>query len=211
MDASTLSLWKECQRQVVFLEDWVPGYGITIMSRQEWRARSTGPLSCPLSYMVRKVALYTSQVHKLHAFMMRHLREIMKITWKDKVTNKEILERANLPSMEDLLIRKNIVGRTCHENALWEITKANLFSQLPADERAIGRPRHRYKDIDKRNLKQRQINTKTWITTANQRSVWRTSVKWNWRWSLSLRDRQLLLILLWWIHTRYTTNTEYLV
>ena len=45
---------------------------------------------------------------KLHAFMMRHLRSIMKITWMDKVTNKEILERTGLPSMDDLLIRKNL-------------------------------------------------------------------------------------------------------
>ena len=61
-----------------------------------------------LLYGAESWTLYTSQVHKLHAFMMRRLRAIMKITWKDKVTNKEILERANLPSMEDLLIRKNL-------------------------------------------------------------------------------------------------------
>ena len=30
------------------------------------------------------------------------------ITWMDKMTNKEILERTGLPSMEDLLIRKNL-------------------------------------------------------------------------------------------------------
>ena len=43
----------------------------------------------------------------LVAFMVRHLRSIMRITWMDKVTNKEILERTGLPSMEDL-IRKNL-------------------------------------------------------------------------------------------------------
>ena len=52
--------------------------------------------------------VYRRQLKKLHAFMMRHLRSIMRITWKDKVTNKEILERRGLPSMEDLLIRKNL-------------------------------------------------------------------------------------------------------
>ena len=131
-----------------------------------------------LLYGAESWTLYTSQVHKLHAFMMRHLRAIMKITWKDKVTNKEILERANLPSMEDLLIKKNLwwaghVMRMSSER----LPKQILFSQLPAGERAIGRPRLRYKDTVKRNLKQRQINTKTWTTTANQRSVWRTAVK----------------------------------
>jgi len=45
---------------------------------------------------------------KLHASMMRHLCSIMRITWMDKVTNKEILERTGLPSMEDLQIRNNL-------------------------------------------------------------------------------------------------------
>ena len=40
--------------------------------------------------------------------MMRHLRSIMRITWMDELTNKDILERTGLPSMEDLLIRKNL-------------------------------------------------------------------------------------------------------
>ena len=54
--------------------------------------------------------VWRRQVKKLHAFTMRHLRSIMKITWMDKVTNKEILERTGLPSMKDLLIGKNISG-----------------------------------------------------------------------------------------------------
>ncbi|KAK2157733.1 hypothetical protein NP493_1856g00013 [Ridgeia piscesae] len=65
------------------------------------KARHTVQLCCPPSY---------SEVEKLHAFMMRHLRSIMRITWMDKVTNKDIFERTGLPSMEDLLIR-NISGR----------------------------------------------------------------------------------------------------
>ena len=51
---------------------------------------------------------YQRQVNKLHAFLMRHLRSIMRIIWMDTVTNMDILERTGLPSMEDLLIRKNL-------------------------------------------------------------------------------------------------------
>ena len=36
------------------------------------------------------------------------MRSIIRITWMEKVTNKEILERTGLPYMEDLPIRKNI-------------------------------------------------------------------------------------------------------
>ena len=61
-----------------------------------------------LLYGAEAWTVYRRQVKQLHAFMMRHLRSIMRITWMDKVTNKEILERTGLPYMEDLLIRKNL-------------------------------------------------------------------------------------------------------
>ena len=61
-----------------------------------------------LLYGTEAWTVYRRQVKKLHAFMMRHLRSIMRITWMDKVTNKNILERTGLPSMKDLLIRKNL-------------------------------------------------------------------------------------------------------
>ena len=61
-----------------------------------------------LLYGAEAWTVYKRQVKKLHVFMMRHLRSIMRITWMDKVTNKDILERTGLPSMEDLLIRKTL-------------------------------------------------------------------------------------------------------
>ena len=61
-----------------------------------------------LLYGAEAWTVYRRQVKKLHAFMILHLRSIMKITWMDKVTRKDILERTGLPSMEDLLIRKNL-------------------------------------------------------------------------------------------------------
>jgi hypothetical protein len=131
-----------------------------------------------LLYGAESWTLYRSQVKKLHAFMMRHLRSIMKVTWKDMVTNKVILEKANLPSMQDLLIRKTLrwtghIIRMPSER----LPKQILFSQLPIGERKIGRPRLRYKDTIKRNLKQREINIKTWTTLAIQRADWRSAVK----------------------------------
>ena len=61
-----------------------------------------------LLYGAEAWTVYRRQVKILHAFMLRHLRSIMRINWMDKVTNKEILERTGLPSMEDFLIRTNL-------------------------------------------------------------------------------------------------------
>lgn len=131
-----------------------------------------------LLYGAESWTLYRSQVKKLHAFMMRHLRAIMRITWQQRVTNKEVLERANLPSMEDLLIRKNLrwTGHILRMSSE-RMPKQLLFSQLPSGERKRGRPRLRYKDTIKRNLKRRNIDIKSWKAVAGQRAVWRTAVK----------------------------------
>ncbi len=130
-----------------------------------------------LLYGAESWTVYRRHVKKLHAFMMRHLRSILKITWKDKVTNKEILDRTGLPSMEDLLIRKNLRW-TGHLMRMPpnRLPKQILFSQLPVGQRKRGRPRLRYKDTIKRNLKQRNIKLESWAKLSLQRSEWRTAV-----------------------------------
>ena len=121
--------------------------------------------------------VYRRQVKKLHAFMMRHLRSIMRITWMDKVTNKEILERTGLPSMEDLLIRKNLQW-TGH--LMWmspdRLLKQVLYSQLSSGQRKRGRPRLRFKDTIKRNMKLRDIKIDSWTSLSQQIDKWRASV-----------------------------------
>ena len=49
-----------------------------------------------LLYGAETWTVYRRHVKKLHAFMMRHLRSIMKIRWQDKVTNIKVLVRAGL-------------------------------------------------------------------------------------------------------------------
>ena len=58
----------------------------------------------------------------------------------DKVTNKEILERTGLPSMEDLLIRKNLQW-TGHLMRMSpdKLPKQIIYSQLSSGHRKRGR------------------------------------------------------------------------
>ncbi|KAK2189379.1 hypothetical protein NP493_108g04058 [Ridgeia piscesae] len=87
-------------------------------------------------------------------FMLRHLRSNMRIPWMDKVTNKDILERTGLPSMEDLLIRQNLqwTGYLMRMSSD-RLPKQILYSQLSFGHRKRGHPRLRFKDTMKRNLK----------------------------------------------------------
>ncbi|KAK2187836.1 hypothetical protein NP493_153g07014 [Ridgeia piscesae] len=123
-----------------------------------------------LLYGAEAWTVYKRQMNKLHAFMMRHLRSIMKITWMDKLTNKEVLERTRLPSMEDLLIRKNLrwTGNLIRMSPD-RLPKQVLYSQLSSGHRKRGRPRLRFKDTIKRNLKLRDIKTDTWTSLSQQR------------------------------------------
>ena len=129
-----------------------------------------------LLYGAEAWTVYRREVKKLHAFMMRHLRSIMRITWM--VTNKEILERTGLPSMEDLLIRKNLRW-TGHLRRMSpdRLPKQVLYSQLSSGHRKRGRPRLRFKDTIKRNLKMRYIKIESWTSLSQQRDKWRATFK----------------------------------
>jgi len=131
-----------------------------------------------LLYGAETWTVYRSQVQKLHAYMMRHLRQIMGIVWQDKITNAEVLQRADLPSMEDILIVKGLrwLGHV-HRMDKDRLPRQLLYSQLSMGKRNQGRPRLRFKDVAKRNLKRRDINLGTWQTTAQTRSSWRSVIQ----------------------------------
>ena len=131
-----------------------------------------------LLYGAEAWTVYIHQMNKLHASMMRHLRSIMRITWMDKVTNNDILERTGLPSMEELLIRKNLRW-TGH--LMWmspdRLPKQILNFQLSSDHRKRGCPRLRFNDNNKRNLKLRDIKADSWTSLSQQIDKLRSIVK----------------------------------
>ena len=112
------------------------------------------------------------------------------VTWMYKMTNKEILERIGPPSMEDLLIRKNLrwTGHLMRMSPD-RLPKQILYYQLSSGHRKRGRPRLRFKDTIKKNLKLRYIKTDSWTSLSQQRDKWRAVVKLC-KQSLSQRDQQ---------------------
>ena len=96
----------------------------------------------------------------------------------DKVTSKDILERTGLPSMEDLLIRKNIRW-TGHLMKMSpdRLPKQILYSQLSSGHRNRGRHRLRFNDTMKRNLKLRDIKADSWTSLSQQRDKWTAIIK----------------------------------
>ena len=128
-----------------------------------------------LLYGAETWTIYRFQVKKLHAFMIRHIRQIMNISWRDRITNVEILKRAGLPSMADMLITKGLrwIGHV-HRMGRERLPRHLPYWQLEMEQRNQGRPRLRFKDVTKRNMKWRDIKTQDWQSKALERQSWRT-------------------------------------
>ena len=131
-----------------------------------------------LLYGAETWPIYRVQVKKLQAYVMRQLRSIMGISWRDRVTNIEVLEKAGLPSLENLLINMNLrwlghVERMHHQRLPRQI----LYSQLSEGKRNQGRPRLRFKDTVKRNMKKLSMDINSWQSQAKDRTAWRSAIK----------------------------------
>ena len=104
--------------------------------------------------------------------MMRHLREIMNISWKDKISNKVILEKTGPPPMADILIQINLrwLGYVDRMD-FTRIPRQLFYSQL--------RDGKRFKDIvkKKKNLKRKIILVNSWKQRAKDRTTWRNLIK----------------------------------
>ena len=114
-----------------------------------------------LLYGAESWTVYRDTSHKLHSYMMRHLRYILKIRWWQHISNHKILEMTGLPGMYDI-IRQRILRWTGHVCRMGDdrLPKQILFSNSEKELANIGRPSLRYKDTIKRSLRDLDIHCK---------------------------------------------------
>ena len=121
---------------------------------------------------------YARQERRLNTFHLRCLRRIMGISWQERTPNKDVLERANIQSMYALLSQRRLrwLGhvRRMEDGRL---PKDLLYSELTTGSRPVGRPRLRYKDVCKRDMRSTDINPDTWEAAAADRRNWRYEVR----------------------------------
>ena len=117
---------------------------------------------------------YRRQIKTLDAFHLRKLRSICKISWKDKVTNHEVLSRCQISGIEAFLQKSQLrwTGHTIRmENS--RLPKILLYGQIGNAPRPEGRPLLRYKDKIKANLSSLKVPLTNWEQLAQNRSEWR--------------------------------------
>ena len=116
-------------------------------------------------------------IRRLEVFHQRSLRQIMNIKWWHRVTNTEVLERANCSSIESMIRRSRLrwLGHVSRmDNS--RIPKQLLFGELKLGKCNRGRPRKRWKDCIKEDLRAFQIDLKTWYKVAQDRCLWRRAL-----------------------------------
>ena len=117
---------------------------------------------------------YSVQERRLNSVYQRHLRTIMNVTWKDHVSNHDILVKGKIPSLHALISQKHLpwLGHVTRMEDC-RIPKDMLYSELCLGTRSTGRPALRFKDVCKWDMKACDIDTSFWETAAHNRTNWR--------------------------------------
>ena len=112
---------------------------------------------------------------QLNAFHMRCLRTLLRVTWRDRVPDNEVLQRAKMESIHAILMHSQLrwAGHS-HRMDDFRLLKRLLYGELSTGKRSLGRPKLRYKDTLKASLKQRGIPYTIWEETAEDRPTWRS-------------------------------------
>ena len=115
--------------------------------------------------------------NKLNAFHLRSLRRILGITWTDHISNEAVHSRTGVPSIQALLSNRRLTWLG-HVKRMDDsrLPKLLLFGQLATGTRAGGRPRLRFIDSCKRDMKLCGININSWESLASNRSEWRAAI-----------------------------------
>ena len=101
------------------------------------------------------------QVQLLERFHQRFLRSIMDINWQDYMINIEILKLAKLPSIEALLLTRQLrwAGHLSHMDDT-RMPKAVFYGELRQGKRDTGAPRKRFSEQLKQQLSAASIQEK---------------------------------------------------
>ena len=128
-----------------------------------------------LTYGCETWTPYRKHIKMLDAFHLRKLRSICNISWKDRITNHEVLSRCQISGIESFLVKSQLRW-TGHVIRMEDhrLPKIMLYGQIANATRPEGRPLLRYKDKLKENIDCLKIPKPDWEQVALQRTDWRS-------------------------------------
>ena len=119
---------------------------------------------------------------------MRSLRSILKIKWQDRVTNLMVLDRAEMSSIEAIIIKNQLrwVGHVIHMDD-HRLLKQLLYGKLSSGKHNTGRPRKRFKDYVKSYIIHTGIRPKKLEQEVSNRIKWQSLIQ---QAQISLEDQR---------------------
>ena len=97
---------------------------------------------------------------KLVSYIL-NIRNILGITWKDKITNAEVLRRTGSNTLFYILTQRRLrwLGHV-RRMPCGRLPKDILYGELATGRRDLGRPKLRFKDVIKRDLRTAVIHAR---------------------------------------------------
>ena len=120
---------------------------------------------------------YRNHLKLLERFHQRCLRTILNIHWSDYITNLIVLERADITSIEAMLLKIQLrwAGHVSRMDD-HRLPKIILYGELSSGLRNRGAPKKHYKDNLKKSLGACNISHLEWTTLAEDRGAWRRTI-----------------------------------
>lgn len=126
-----------------------------------------------LFYRCETWTIYRRHERQHYQFHLWCLRCILNICWQDKISDSEVLERAQLPSVITTM-HKAQTRSAGHvfQTSDSRIPKQLLYGKLSQGARKVGGQRKRFKDSLKAYLKDFNIDITTWENAASDKPAW---------------------------------------
>ena len=147
-----------------------------VLDNQKLRICTKANLYCScvcstLLYGSETWTLSSVQEKKINTFHLRRLRRILRTAWQHNFTNEEVLRRTNLTSIYFTLSQRRLrwLGHVLRTGAE-RILKSLLHGELVVGKPNRCRPKLRFKDVCKRDLKSLNIITDELELLANDRA-----------------------------------------
>ena len=130
-----------------------------------------------LLYGCETWTVYRHHVRYLDRFHLNCLRRIIGIKWQDRIPDTEVLRRACSTGMEATLVlyRLRWAGHLVRMDHT-RLPKRLLFGQLHDAKRPRYKPKRRFQDLIKDDLKQAEIDRDSWESCAHNRASWRSLI-----------------------------------
>ena len=121
---------------------------------------------------------YSWQERKLNTFHLRGLRRILGIRWQDKVSNAEVLQNTGCQDIRITLSNRSL-SWLGHVNRMPEgrLPQDILYGLLASGQRPAGRPKLRYVDVCKRDMKHLHVDPNSSEAMPQGRPTWRASIR----------------------------------